>query len=105
MSAQARINELIEQLNHYTFQYYQNSVSEISDEEFDFLLKELETLETENPDMVRPDSPTHRVGGTVTKDFPTIRHRVPMLSLSNTYSEDELREWDERVTEEDFGYR
>jgi DNA ligase (NAD+) len=97
MSAQARITELTEQLNHYTFQYYQNSVSEISDEEFDFLLKELETLETENPDMVRPDSPTHRVGGTVTKDFPTIRHRVPMLSLSNTYSEDELREWDERV--------
>ncbi|MFT7069071.1 MAG: DNA ligase (NAD+) [Spirosomataceae bacterium] len=97
MSAQARINELTAQLNHYTFQYYQNSISEISDEEFDFLLKELETLETANPDLVRPYSPTHRVGGTVTKDFPTIRHRVPMLSLSNTYSEDELCEWDERV--------
>ncbi|MFT6205129.1 MAG: DNA ligase (NAD+), partial [Spirosomataceae bacterium] len=54
MSAQARINELTAQLNHYTFQYYQNSISEISDEEFDFLLKELETLETANPDLVRP---------------------------------------------------
>lgn len=97
MSAKARINELTDLLNHYTFQYYQNNVSEISDEQFDFLLKELETLETENPDDIRPDSPTHRVGGTITKDFLTVRHRVPMLSLSNTYSEDELREWDERV--------
>ncbi len=97
MAAKTRIDELTEQLNYYNFQYYQRAVSEISDTEFDMLLKELETLEDQYPELVRPDSPTHRVGGTITKEFSTVQHRVPMLSLSNTYSEDELREWDERV--------
>lgn len=97
MAAKTRIDELTEQLNHYNFQYYQRAVSEVSDTEFDMLLKELETLEAQYPEFVRPDSPTHRVGGTITKEFPTVQHRVPMLSLSNTYSEGELREWDERV--------
>lgn len=97
MSAQARIDELTELLNHYNDRYYQDAVSEISDQEFDFLLKELESLEAQNPSLKRPDSPSHRVGGTITKSFETVMHKYPMLSLSNTYSEDELRDWDDRI--------
>jgi DNA ligase (NAD+) len=97
MSAQARIDELTELLNHYNDRYYQDAVSEISDQEFDFLLKELESLEAQNPSLKRPDSPSHRVGGTITKSFETVVHKYPMLSLSNTYSEDELRDWDDRI--------
>ena len=97
MSAQARIDELTELLNHYNDRYYQDAVSEISDQEFDFLLKELESLEAQNPSQKRPDSPSHRVGGTITKSFETVVHKYPMLSLSNTYSEDELRDWDDRI--------
>jgi DNA ligase (NAD+) len=80
-----RITELTEKLNYYNHRYYQDAVSEVSDEEFDFMLKELEKLETENPNLKRPDSPTHRVGGTITKEFKAVEHRYPMLSLSNTY--------------------
>lgn len=97
MSAQTRIDELTDLLNHYNHRYYQDAVSEVSDQEFDFLLKELETLETQNPTLKRPDSPSHRVGGTITKSFDTVVHKYPMLSLSNTYSEDELRDWDDRI--------
>jgi DNA ligase (NAD+) len=97
MSPANRIQELSERINYYNEQYYQNAISEISDQEFDFLLKELEELEAKHPELKLPDSPTHRVGGTITKDFATVEHLYPMLSLSNTYSEDELREWDERV--------
>jgi DNA ligase (NAD+) len=97
MDAQARIDELTDQLNHYNTQYYLESISEISDQAFDVLLKELEALEKAHPTLKRPDSPTHRVGGGITKHFETVKHKYPMLSLSNTYSEEELREWDERV--------
>ena len=97
MSAQVRIDELTDLLNHYNQRYYQDAISEVSDQEFDFLLKELEALEIDNPTLKRPDSPTHRVGGTITKSFETVAHKYPMLSLSNTYSEDELRDWDDRI--------
>lgn len=97
MAAIDRINELTDLLNHYNDRYYQDAVSEISDQEFDLLLKELEKLEEANPESKRADSPTHRVGGTVTKSFESVKHKYPMLSLSNTYSEDELREWDDRI--------
>jgi DNA ligase (NAD+) len=97
MAAIDRINELTDLLNHYNDRYYQDAVSEISDQEFDLLLKELEKLEEANPESKRADSPTHRVGGTVTKSFEAVKHKYPMLSLSNTYSEDELREWDDRI--------
>ncbi len=97
-TAQAqRINELTDKLNHYNHRYYQDAVSEVSDEQFDFLLKELEKLEAENPNLKRVDSPTHRVGGTITKSFNTVEHRYPMLSLSNTYNEQDLIDWDERI--------
>lgn len=97
MNPEERINELIEQIDHYNFQYYQESISEISDYDFDILLKELAKLENEYPDFKRSDSPTQRVGGTVTKNFNAVYHRYPMLSLDNTYNEQELRDFDERV--------
>lgn len=98
LTIKAEIDELTDKLNYYTHTYYQEAISVISDQEFDLLLKKLEKLEAENPELIRPDSPTHRVGGAITKAFETVRHRVPMLSLSNTYSEQELIEWDERVS-------
>jgi DNA ligase (NAD+) len=94
---QERINFLVEKLNHYNTQYYQNDISEISDFEFDKLLEELKKLEDENPQFKRQDSPTLRVGGDITSDFQTVVHRYPMLSLSNTYNETELLEFDERI--------
>ncbi len=97
MNPEERINELIEQIDHYNFQYYQESISEISDYDFDILLKELAKLENEFPEFKRSDSPTQRVGGTVTKNFNAVYHRYPMLSLDNTYNEQELRDFDERV--------
>lgn len=97
MNPEERINELIQQIDHYNFQYYQESISEISDFEFDQLLKELSRLETEYPEFKRSDSPTQRVGGTITKSFNAVYHRYPMLSLDNTYNEQELRDFDERV--------
>ncbi|WP_299757656.1 NAD-dependent DNA ligase LigA [uncultured Pontibacter sp.] len=91
------IEELIAKINHLNYQYYQNSVSEVSDLEFDQMLKRLEELESKHPELRLPHSPTQRVGGTVTKNFETVFHKWPMLSLSNTYSEEDLREFDKRV--------
>lgn len=92
-----RINELTDKLNHFNHRYYMDSVSEVSDYEFDQLLKELETLEKQYPEHKREDSPTQRVGGTIAKSFATVKHKYPMLSLGNTYNEAELSEFDERV--------
>ena len=97
MNPTERINELTEKLNYYNQRYYMDSVSEISDQEFDVLLKELENIETQFPDQKLPESPTQRVGGTITKNFASVEHRYPMLSLANTYNEQELIDFDERV--------
>ena len=97
MNPAERIAELTEKLNYYNQRYYMDSVSEISDQEFDMLLKELESLENQYPDLKLPESPTHRVGGTITKNFASVEHRFPMLSLANTYNEQELIDFDERV--------
>ncbi|KQS33730.1 NAD-dependent DNA ligase LigA [Dyadobacter sp. Leaf189] len=97
MSPEQQIQELTDKLNHYNYRYYQDSVSEISDYEFDQLLKQLKALEDANPEFRQPDSPTQRVGGTITKSFNTVYHRYPMLSLDNTYNEQELRNFDDRV--------
>ena len=97
MSPQQRLAELTARLHHLNYQYYQNDVSEVSDQEFDQLLAELQELERQHPALALPNSPTQRVGGTITKQFPTAQHRYPMLSLGNTYSEADLREFDERV--------
>ncbi len=91
------IQELTQRLNYLNYQYYQNSVSEVSDYEFDMMLERLHALEEKFPEFRHPNSPTQRVGGTVTKSFKTVFHKYPMLSLSNTYSEEDLREFDKRV--------
>ncbi len=108
MNPQERIYQLTEQLNHYNYQYYQHSISEVNDFTFDNLLEELTALERQHPDLRRPDSPTQRVGGTISKEFATVYHRFPMLSLGNTYSEADLMEFDTRVRKglngKDFEY-
>ncbi len=93
-----RIDELTDQLNRLNYLYYQESTSEVSDYEFDQMLKELEQLENDHPELKREDSPTHRVGGTITKTFDTVYHKYPMLSLGNTYSKEELTDFDKRVS-------
>ncbi|MDN5212129.1 NAD-dependent DNA ligase LigA [Fulvivirgaceae bacterium BMA12] len=95
--AKLRIAELTEKINYYNYLYYQKDTSEISDFEFDQLLKELMTLEEQFPALSLEDSPSRRVGGTITKTFETVQHKYPMLSLSNTYSQEELRDHDKRV--------
>jgi DNA ligase (NAD+) len=96
-SPAARAAELRQQIDHHNRKYYVDAAPEISDREFDRLLEELQKIETEHPELVTPDSPTQRVGGAPIDEFRTVRHRVPMLSIDNTYSADELREWDKSV--------
>ncbi|NQZ77773.1 MAG: NAD-dependent DNA ligase LigA, partial [Ekhidna sp.] len=95
--ATSLISALTDELNHHNYLYYQQSQPEISDYQFDQKLKQLEKLETDFPDLKLPYSPTTRVGGGITKEFDTIPHKYPMLSLGNTYSEDELIDFDNRV--------
>lgn len=91
------IAELTEKINYHIDLYYQKNKSEIADQEFDKLLADLGNLEQQFPQLRRPDSPTQRVGGTITKEFETVIHRYPMLSLGNTYSAEELQDFDGRV--------
>ncbi len=95
--AENRIRQLTDQINHHNYQYYILDSPEISDYEFDKLLEELGEWESQFPQYALPDSPTQRVGGTVTKHFDTVKHQYPMLSLANTYSMEELQEFDRRV--------
>ena len=95
--AKSRIAELSEQINYHNQLYYQEDRNEISDFEFDQLLEQLINLESQFPELKLPDSPSNRVGGTVTKEFETVHHKYPMLSLGNTYSTEELRDFDKRV--------
>jgi DNA ligase (NAD+) len=94
-----RIEELREQIRHHDYNYYVLAAPKISDQEYDKLYKELEKLEAENPELITADSPTQRVGSDLTKEFKPVEHKIPMLSLSNTYSEDELYDFDRRVRE------
>lgn len=95
--AQKRITFLRDELRRHERLYYVEARPEISDPEYDALERELRELEEKFPHLVTPDSPTQRVGGEVATEFPTFVHRVPMLSLDNTYSEEELREFEERI--------
>jgi DNA ligase (NAD+) len=92
-----RVDYLIEQIDRHNNLYYIENNPEISDYEFDVLLKELEDLEVKFPEFAYPYSPTKRVGGDITKKFETVRHKYPMLSLSNTYSKTEIIEWEARL--------
>ena len=96
-AAEKRARQLREDIRRHEHLYYVLSQPEISDREYDALERELRDLEARFPDLVTPDSPTQRVGETPSEEFPTFVHRVRMLSLDNTYSEDELREFEERV--------
>lgn len=95
--AQKSIQDLTKKINHHNDLYYQKHKTEISDFEFDQLLEQLIALENQFPDLKQPDSPTQRVGGTITKEFQTVYHQYPMLSLGNTYSREELTDFDSRV--------
>ncbi|MDB4835217.1 NAD-dependent DNA ligase LigA [Cyclobacteriaceae bacterium] len=94
---QSRIDFLVEKLNYYNYQYYQNDISEISDFEFDKLLEELQQLEYKHPEFKLDHSPTQRVGGQLTKNFESVIHKRPMLSLANSYSEQDIQDFDERI--------
>lgn len=95
--ARKEIEELTQELQRHNYLYYVKASPEISDHEFDQKLKRLEELEAQFPALRQPDSPTQRVGGEVTKAFPTFRHYTPMKSLANSYSMEEIQEFDDRV--------
>ena len=97
LAAKARIDQLVEEINRHNYQYYMLDNPTISDYDFDQLLQELIDLERQYPEYAMPDSPTQRVGGSVTKQFESAEHVYPMLSLGNTYSEGDLTDFDARV--------
>ncbi len=98
--AQRKIEELSHQLHQHNYNYYVLSKPEIGDFEFDMMMEELIRLENEFPQFADANSPSKRIGGDITKDFPTVEHRIPMLSLSNTYSEEEIMAFDQRIRKE-----
>ncbi|MDR3666863.1 MAG: NAD-dependent DNA ligase LigA [Ignavibacteriaceae bacterium] len=95
--AQKNIEELKQKILDHDYRYYVLTDPIISDQEYDMLIKELENLEAKYPDLISPDSPTQRVGKDLNKNFSPVQHTIPMLSLANTYSEEELLEFDRRV--------
>ena len=95
-----RIEELRRQLEYHNFRYYVENAPEISDFEFDAMMRELQDLERAHPEMADPNSPSVRVGSDITAEFRSVKHRFPMLSLGNTYSPDELHEFIERIEKE-----
>ena len=97
LGVKTEIDRLVNELNHHNQLYYIQNNPIISDIEFDQLLKKLEQLEKEHPEYASENSPTKRVGGDLTKKFTAVAHRYPMLSLSNTYSEEEIEEWENRI--------
>lgn len=98
-NVQSTIDELRDQIRYHEHRYYVLDSPEISDAAYDELMNQLKALETANPDLVTPDSPTQRVGGKPREGFVKVQHSTPMLSLDNAYNEEELREWARRVEE------
>jgi len=92
-----KIEVLRDKLRHHEYRYYVLDQPEITDAEFDRLMQQLKDLEAEHPNLITPDSPTQRVGGKPREGFVKVRHSSPMLSLDNTYNEEELRAWERRV--------
>ena len=97
MSPKEEILRLRDEINRHNHNYYVLDSPEISDKDFDMLLKRLEELEKDHPEYFDPLSPTQRVGSDLSKGFDHVLHERPMMSLSNTYSIDEVDEWFERV--------
>ncbi len=96
-SVLSRIKALRRDIERHNRLYYEKHKPEVSDQAFDRLLKELETLERENPKLARVDSPTQKVGGAPAREFTAVEHKIPMLSIDNTYSKEEMQAFDERV--------
>ncbi|MCX2451250.1 NAD-dependent DNA ligase LigA [Pedobacter sp. PLR] len=97
MEIKDKMEALVKELNQHSYNYYVLAMPTIADYEFDKKLAELEQLEKAHPEFADPNSPTLKVGGDITKSFKTVTHRWPMLSLGNTYNEQDLRDFDERV--------
>jgi len=97
--AAKKIESLRDKIRHHEYLYYVLDQPEISDQEFDQLMQQLKDLESQHADLLTPDSPTQRVGGKPREGFVKVRHSSPMLSLDNTYNEEELRAWERRVHE------
>src|ERR1700674_142830 len=96
---QKKLEALREKIRHHEYRYYVLDDPEMSDADFDKLMNELKRLEAEHPELITADSPTQRVGGKPREGFVKVPHSSPMLSLDNTYSEEELRDWERRVHE------
>src|SRR5213595_231742 len=96
---QDEIESLREEIRHHEYRYYVLDDPEISDAEFDRLMNQLKKLEAEQPELITPDSPTQRVGGKPREGFVKVAHSIPMLSLDNAYSEEELSAWERRIHE------
>ena len=96
---EAKIESLRDEIRHHEYRYYVLDDPEVSDAEFDRLMNELKKIEAAHPDLITPDSPTQRVGGKPREGFVKVAHSIPMLSLDNAYSEEELRAWERRVHE------
>src|SRR5512138_2327920 len=94
-----QVESLRDKIRYHEHRYYVLDDPEISDAEFDKLMDQLKKIEAENPELITPDSPSQRVGGKAREGFAKVRHSTPMLSLDNTYNEDELRGWERRVHE------
>lgn len=92
-----KMDELVRELNQHNYNYYVLAQPSISDYDFDRKLEELASLEKQYPELQDRDSPTQKIGGEITKEFKTVKHRWPMLSLGNTYSEQDLRDFDDRI--------
>ena len=98
MSEQSRILQLRNELHEHNHRYYVLNQPVISDQDFDFLMHELQELEARHPEMADPNSPSVRVGSDINQNFRQVAHRYPMLSLANTYNADDVREWYEQVS-------
>ena len=96
-AAAKRIKQLTDEIRRHDHLYYVDARPKISDRDYDRLMEELKKLESDHPEFATPDSPTQRVGGQPIEGFKQVRHREPMLSIDNTYSADELREFDRRI--------
>ena len=96
-SAEKQYRELLKQLKHHDQLYYMDSKPEITDYEYDLLFKNLQELEAQHPELTNEDSPTQRVSDAPALGFEKQTHRIPMLSLQNTYNTDEILDFDQRV--------
>ncbi|MES1165939.1 MAG: NAD-dependent DNA ligase LigA, partial [Verrucomicrobiota bacterium] len=96
-AAKRRVEELRAEIEHHTYRYYVLDAPEVSDAEFDRLLRELRDLEQRHPELLTPDSPTQRVGGNVSDLFAPVRHSARLLSLDNVFDDEELVAWRDRV--------